>query len=291
MHRSLSSRVRLKPISVLGILGLSAACLVITATPALAYSGIPAPTPQDFVQCPVNASTGRHHVDKVSTCIVGTASEGTINIGGLDTTFAGPAIVDFGYAGNSGKTVDNTVGALNGKSYTAPRQLLSEPVMTLIGNPAGVEPPAQSQVYVQTTLVGPITFNLITPGSSGLNPETIVPLQFTFENPLLGKGCTLGSAADPVTLTLTTGTSGALTGTLGSFNIADNGSIAQTIGTEVVDGSFAVPGVTGCGSGGVFDDEINTLNNLPSPSGANEAILYGSFDLAASSFIKKQLHE
>jgi hypothetical protein len=291
MHRILSSKARLKPISVLGVIGLSAACLVITATPALAYSGVPSPTPHTFVQCPVNGSIGHKHGDRISTCVLGVASEGTIDIGGLDTTFAGPARVDFGYAGNSGATLDNTVGALNGKTYTAPKQLLSEPVMTLIGNPAGVKPPGQSQVYVTTTLVGPITFNLFTPGSSGINPEVIVPLVFRFVNPLLGSGCALGSVADPVTLTLTTGTSGALTGTLGTFNIADGGSIAQTIGTEVVDGMFSVPGVTGCGSGGVFDDAINTLNNLPSPSGANEAILYGTFDLAASNYIKKQLHE
>jgi hypothetical protein len=268
---------------------LSAACLAITATPAGAYQGVPAPTPQTFAQCPVTGSIGAKHADKVSTCIVGDAAQGTIDIGGLDTTFKGPGLVQFGWAGNSGATVDNTVPALDGQSYTAPPQLLSKPVMALLGNPPGVTPPAQSDVFVVSELAGPITFGITTPGSSGLNPETIIPLVFELKNPLLGSSCTIGTLADPVTLSLTTGTSGALTGALGTFNISNGGSVAQTIGTEVVDGVFSVPGATGCGSGGAWDNTIDSFNSLPSASGANEAILYGSFDLAAATWVKHNL--
>jgi hypothetical protein len=275
---------------VFGVVGLSAACLAITTTPAAAYQGIPAPTVQTFSQCPVNGSIGAKD-GHVTTCVVGDAQVGSIDIAGLDTTFKGPGLVQFGFAGDSGVTVNNTVGALDGQSFTAPRQLLSKPAMTLLGNPAGVTPPAQSQVYIQTELAGPITFNIITPGQGGLNPETIIPLVFKVENPVVGPNCTLGTLADPIVLTLTTGMSGALTGTLGTLNFTDNGNLGQTIGTEVVDGVFSVPGATGCGSGGVFDNDIDAANALPSPSGSNQAMLFGSFDLAASRFIKHALHE
>jgi hypothetical protein len=272
---------------VFGVIGLSAACLVISATPSLAYQSAPPPTAQTFSQCPVSGAIGAKKADKVSTCIVGNAAQGSIDIAGLDTTFKGPGLVQFGWAGNSGETVDNTVSALDDQSYTAPPQLLSKPVMVLLGNPSGVTPPANSDVYVETILAGPISFNLSTPGSSGINPETIIPLIFKFKNPLLGPNCTLGTLADPVTLSLTTGTSGALTGTLGTLTFYDGGSAAQTLGTEVVDNVFSVPGATGCGNDGVWDNAIDSTNDLPSASGANQAILYGSFDLAAATWVKK----
>jgi hypothetical protein len=63
------------------------------------------------------------------------------------------------------------------------------------------------------------------------------------------------------------------------------------VGTEVVDGQFSVPGATGCGSGGVFDNDINTTNSLPPPSGANQIELYGNFLLAAAKYVRNQLGE
>ncbi len=285
------SRPRRKKLVALGVVGMSAACLLSVTTPASASQGTSVPTPSTFAQCPVNGYIGPKHADRVSICIVGITSVGTIDIGGLDTTFRGPGLAQFGFAGNSGITVDNTVDALDGQSYTAPRQLLSKPVMAMLGNPSGVNPPAQSDVYVVSQQAGPISFNLTTPGSSGINPETIVPLTFRLENPLLGSHCYVGTLADPVTLTLTTGISGSLTGTVGTLNVYDNGSVVQTVGSEVVDGVFSVPGATGCGAGGLWDSAIDANNSLPSPSGSNVAMLYGSFDLATAKWVKHKLHE
>jgi len=91
-------------------------------------------------------------------------------------------------------------------------------------------------------------------------------------------------------LNLTTATSGSLTGTLGTLSLTKQG-IAYTTGTEVVDGLFSAPAATGCGPGGLWDSAIDSNNGLPSASGSNEAILYGSFDLAQASLVKKHLHE
>jgi hypothetical protein len=110
-------------------------------------------------------------------------------------------------------------------------------------------------------------------------------------NPLLGPNCYIGTDSDPITLNLTAGTSGALTGTLGTTLSGNNGHTLQTVGTEVVDNTFTVPGATGCGTDGVWDSAIDATGGLPSASGASEAILYGNFALATSSWVKHELHE
>jgi hypothetical protein len=71
--------------------------------------------------------------------------------------------------------------------------------------------------------------------------------------------------------------------------IANGGNTIQTIGTEVVDNVFSTPGATGCGTDGVWDAALDASGGLPSPSGANKVILYGNFDLAASSWVKHGL--
>jgi hypothetical protein len=162
---------------------------------------------------------------------------------------------------------------------------MAKPVMAALGNPSGVTPPAQSQIYVTAQQAGPMAFGLV-----GSAVVTTIPLSFHLQNPLLGSNCYVGTPNDPVVLNLTTGTSGALTGTLGSFNVA-HGAIVYTSGTEVVDGQFSTPGATGCGLGGEWDNALDTNNGLPSPSGANQAILYGSFDLATARMVAHHLGE
>jgi hypothetical protein len=256
------------------------------ASPSSAIPPIPGLTAQTFQECPVNGAIGGPH-GKIALCIVGVAAQGTIDIGALDTTFHGPGMVQGGYAGG---TTPNWIDALDGQSYSAPPQLLSMPVMAILGNP-NVTPPADSDVYVVSQQAGPMGFDLTTPGQGGINPLTIIPLSFHLVNPLLGPNCYIGTDASPVTLNLTTGTSGALAGTIGTFVNGNNDNTLQTIGTEVVDGTFSTPGATGCGIDGVWDSAIDATGDLPSPSGANKAILYGNFGLAVASWVKHQLHE
>jgi hypothetical protein len=264
------------------VLTSGAVCLGVAA-PASAYQGAPAPGWGAFSQCPVTATVAPAGNGKVKVCIKGNAGEGTINIGGLDTTFKGPGIVQGGTGQLGGPAT--WADALDGQSYSAPEQLLAKPVMAALGNPSGVTPPAQSQVYVESQQAGPILFGFESSGT-----VTTIPLSFHLINPLLGPDCHVGTPKDPIVLNLTTGTSGSLTGTLGTVNVARK-SILYTEGTEVVDNTFSAPGATGCGAGGLWDNAIDTNNGLPSASGSNEAILYGSFDLASAANVKYHLHE
>lgn len=130
---------------------------------------------------------------------------------------------------------------LDGQSFSAPRQLLPEPVLALLGNPAGVTAP-HANVYAVASQAAPIGFSLNV--GSEITTTLTLPLKFHMVNSLLGSHCYIGTDADPIVLTLTTGTSGTLTGTLGSLNVFDNGKVLQTVGTEVVDGQFSVPAAT-----------------------------------------------
>ena len=248
--------------------------LVGMATPASAYQGAPPPAWSVFKQCPVNGTLS-HGEGPVEDCIFGIASEGTIDIGGLDTTFKGPGTIQGGI--NYLTYPAGWANALNGQSYSAPRQLLAKPVMAMLGNPSGVVPPAQSAVYVVSAQAGPMNFG----ANSHLVSRTHLPLSFHLINPLLGPNCYVGTVGDPVVLNLTTGKSGALKGTLGI--VASRGPMIYTTGTEVVDNVFSVPGATGCGPDGYWDAAIDSNNALPSAKGLNEAILYGGFDFATAS--------
>jgi len=275
-----------RPRSLMALTGAvaAAALLFAFAPPASAYFGVPKPTPQSFAQCPVHALTSPNN-GPVTICILGVSAQGTIDIGGIDTTFHGPGTVQGG-CDCDGTAPPNWADALNGHSFTSAPQLLSKAALALVGYPSGVKPPSQSQVYVKARPVGPITFSLLNNGQ--INPTLTLPLSFHIENPLVGSHCYVGTPTDPVTLTLQAGTSGSLTGTLGTLSVFDNGNVVQTIGTETVDGQFSAPGATGCKR---FDNAIDAANNLPSPSGANEAILYGNFDLATAPWVARRLHE
>lgn len=274
-------------VATVGTLGLSIAAPV-SAHPGTSLPGYQGATPPNwpvFRQCPVTAFLAPSGLGKVKICIKGVAPEGTINIGSLDTTFHGPGIIQGG-TGAIGAP-PSWADALDGRSFTAPRQLLAKPVLAALGNPPGVKPPAQSQVYALAQQAGPIRVSFTT-GPSGLVNTTTVPLSFQLLNPLLGSHCFVGTVRHPIVLNLTTGTSGTLTGNLGTVAIVHK-SILYTTDTEVVDGTFAAPGATGCGPGGLWDSALDTNNGLPSASGNNEAILYGSFDLAQASDVKKHL--
>ena len=283
MHKA---HFRPRPIRALAVLAMTVAIgapLVGVGTASSAAAAVP--TPSNFAECPVHGYVAAHA--PVNVCLVGSTAEGEFKIGSLAMTFRGPGKLQGGF--NDVITTPNWVDALDGQSFTAPRQVLPIPVLTFLGNPSGVTPPSNSVVDAVASQAGPITFTL--QSSTGLAATLVLPLKFHMVNRLLGNHCYLGTDSAPITLTLTTGTSGALTGTLGSLAIYDNGKIIQTAGSEVVDGLFSVPGATGCGTGGVWDSAIDAANSLPSASGSNAVTLYGGFDLALARYIAHQLGE
>jgi hypothetical protein len=128
--------------------------------------------------------------------------------------------------------------------------------------------------------------NLIEESGTGL----VLPLRAHLKNPLLGANCYIGSAASPIQLRLTDGTTSPpepnkpIKGKLGTpVSEIENGyeSLVTTENT-LVDNAFSVPVVHGCGGLAAFllDPIIDAKLGLPSPAGHNTAILNNLLDAA-----------
>ena len=109
---------------------------------------------------------------------------------------------------------------------------------------------------------------------------------FKLINPLLGSTCSIGTIGDPVVLNPSL--------TLGSGGVETDPNPAKHPDTQVLatvstasDTTFAAPGVTGCGPGGVnnipVDSALNASAGLPSASGTNSLTLAGNFDVGFTS--------
>jgi hypothetical protein len=121
-----------------------------------------------------------------------------------------------------------------------------------------------------------------------------LPVDVTLNNALLGTSCTIGDAANPITISLTTGKTDPpppnqpISGTPGKGKIDKNGVVTIS-GTSLVDNAFAVPGAYGCGVLGLLDPVINAVEGLPSAAGNNTAIMNATSGFAPAPLIAKYL--
>lgn len=113
----------------------------------------------------------------------------------------------------------------------------------------------------------------------------------------------MGSAAHPVTLQLTTGTTNPpapnkpITGNVGELSFVSNkeGNLVLIIinKNSLVDNSFAAPEAQGCGEQilfglftGLIDSAVDSQLGLPSAAGHNTAILNGRLENAVAAAVK-----
>jgi hypothetical protein len=118
----------------------------------------------------------------------------------------------------------------------------------------------------------------------------VLPVRIHLKNTFLGNGCYIGSEAHPIQLNLTTGTSGKLKGKFGSTStikeeIPGEEEPVRALnisGNSLVDNTFAVPVVEGCGEflgiKGFLNGVINGKIGLPSVAGNNAANLEGELN-------------
>jgi hypothetical protein len=289
----------------LGASSAAAVTLAVTAVtssvaaPAAAPSGTPQgpgyPPPKGiyapFTNCPLNNQV-MHESTQFTACVGALAVTGSITLGTLTTTVVAPVHVQFGfYTPPNATNYANVVPPLAGESaqlVTGP-DLIPEPLTTALGCPsanatvAALCKVAQKRggkwntVYALAQSAGAITnFQLL---------SWTQPVKFQLINPLLGANCYVGEDGVPAVLnpqlTINSGTA-----------ITDPDPAAHP-DTEVLvtdstasDTTFAAPGVTGCGPGGVaniaVDEAIDASAGLPAASG-NSLTLSGAFDIAATS--------
>lgn len=279
----------MKPLRTLGTLAVTAAAAVGTASSASA-----APTGQfaDFEHCPYSNTN-------VTQCVYSVTNSGSIKLGNSNVPINKNIILQGGI--NSGATAAtpwfNAVGAptLDAPPLDVPGGLISMvsdhwfygPLLDAFNWAIGFA----NDVEAKTELVGPVKFSLsnVLMGS-GIGVE--LPIRVKLENPFLGSSCYIGSASNPITLRLTTGTTAPptgvapVTGAPGSLSFSSDFKVSLVSGTSLVDNTFAVPAASGCGN--TFIDRplvtlaVNAKVGLPAAAGVSVARMNGGSKLASS---------
>jgi hypothetical protein len=245
-----------------------------------------------FTNCPLYNQL-MHESVQFTACTGGLATSGSITIGNITTPVVRPVSVQFGFwTGVNQPYYADVVPPPAGVSalLSTKPDLIPESLTTALGCPSTntvVENLCTKatyyggrylDVYALAEAAGPITnFQLL---------SWTQPVMFRLVNPLLGNKCTIGTLGDPVvlspTLSITTG------------QVYTDPNPTEHPDTEVLatlatasDTTFAAPGVSGCGPGGVgniaVDAALDASSGLPSASGVNSLTLTGSFDVAVCS--------
>ncbi len=263
---------------------LVGASLVVTTAPGSATARTLPSYLAEFAHCPVN-------VKGVATCLFSSTTSTTFQIGSTIVTSTSPTTVSLGLRyTKSGQpiavTPNDGTQTLQASPIPLPGGLTGIP--GLDGGPLAVT--------VTPQLVGTPDVNLANLlGAHG--PGLTLPIDVLISTPtgVLGPDCTIGDAADPITINLTTGTTSPpgpntpITGSVGTITSTNKGLLTDT-GMKLVDNAFAVPGTQNCGPAGILDPILDLDKGLPSPAGSNAAVLLGSSYTAPAKLVKKYLH-
>lgn len=264
--------------------GLSGASLFVAAAPESATARSLPSSLAEFAHCPIN-------VKGVATCLFSSTTNTTFQIGSTIVTSTSPTTLSLGLRyTKTGQPI-----AVTPNDGT---QALQAPPIPLPGGLTGIPGVDGGPLAVTVTpqLVGLPDVNLANLlGARGAG--LTMPLDVLISTPTgaLGPDCTIGDAADPITLNLTTGTTDPpgpntpITGSVGTVSSTNKGLITDT-GVELVDNAFAVPGTDNCGPDGTLDTVLDLDKGLPSAAGSNSAVLAGSSYTAPAKLIKKYLH-
>jgi len=223
--------------------------------------------------------------------VVATVNGGSFSVGGIVVQLpaTSPITVKFGmYWPQNGPTVEfedgnsadifSTVAPTDGRELTA--SALDVPIPGLSNFWPGV-----TSAITQIELAGPITG--FAPLSAGEDyPLFRLPIRLHLLNAFLGLNCYVGSAANPIVLLPTAGTTHPpapnhpITGSPGDISIAPDPNGFQTAivgfaGATLVDNADAIPGASGCGIAGSANWIVNLLFGLPSAAGHNATTFAG----------------
>jgi hypothetical protein len=249
-----------------------------------------------FAECPLNRAT-------ITDCVYSVSNGGGFTVGKKTVPLTNPVTLQGGFEPvEEGEEFRlDFYGAENGDT-------LSKTPQPVPGGLVGVVAPTWWPKFLQNWFN-----NLISEGFTGVNatvelaaPATSItlstenliaesgtalglPVKVHLENAILGNNCYLGSNAKPIQIDFTTGTDGSVQGSRGALSFQEEFTLITISGGKLVNGSFAAPGVSGCG--GIFslfvDPLVDTVLGTPSASGKNTAILEGKLQDAASSAVRE----
>lgn len=258
--------------TALASVGLAA---VTSIAPAAADTTWPAP----FTYCPVGVVTDPASGATTTTCITSVGFGGTFKLGKTVVTLKPGTNLQGGLGLRDGGLA--FIPANDGMTLTGPDQDVPGGILGIAKIQNLI--PGVTNIGAAVELVGTPDFSL------GANIDITLPVQVHLKNHLLGPHCTIGSAAHPIVLHLTTGTTAPpagtapMTGAIGAIEEPALGAPAiEFKGQTVVDNTFAVPGATGCG-GNLLNKVVNQKAGVPAAAGVSTATLVNnSFIVAAS---------
>lgn len=268
------------------------------ASLALAASASAAPTGEyvNFAQCPTGNSA-------VTTCVYAQTTGGEFDIGSTAVPLKNAETLQGGLErGEEG--FYNLVPALNGETLSKTPQTVPGGLLKIVAPeswPSWLQ--AIFNEFINEGLTG-VTATTELVGTARLAPLAVLsgkgtalelPVRVHLENPFLGGGCYVGSASNPITVALTSGTTSPpppnepITGSPGTHSFRAGGTILVISEDSLVNNSFAAPEAEGCG--GIFsflvDPAVDAEVGLPSAAGHNTAILNGFQEVTSATAVRK----
>jgi hypothetical protein len=143
---------------------------------------------------------------------------------------------------------------------------------------------ATTELAAPATSIGISVENLLEAEGTALS----LPVKLHLENVFLGTKCYIGSNEHPITINLTTGTSGKFTGKVGTVELLENGALIRVHENSLVNNTFPAPASEGCGGSlesvvkPILDEELG----IPDGEGANAAVLNGTLETANAAAVK-----
>ncbi len=251
--------------AALGAAGLLCALLGASAPAANAVSTKLKEDFAPFLDCPT-ATAG--------LCVYSQVTGGEFKMGNKDVPIEKPIVLQGGLAGEKAAP-QPLIPARDGNTLISPPQKVPGGLLG-VGFLEGIG----GEVTATATIAGPATgikvnqYYLLE-GGSGVAVE--LPLKIKLDNPLLGSSCSIGSETEPVVLHL-------LATVPGKLDNLDHNKIVKIDDVTLEDSSFAVPAAQNCGLSTVL---VNLLAGLPSAAGHNKAVMIGSFEQSAVSWVLK----
>jgi hypothetical protein len=256
-----------------------------------------------FKECPIT------HSPRISGCLVSKVEKGYITIGKQEVPIVNTQTLQGGFINHEGLGVPETfVGALKGNTLSKTSQKVPGGLAGLVecdkitgGGFWEVIERGSCEFFFENTITGVnATPELSSPASSIVLNEDLIfaeegtglelPLKVKLENPLLGEECYIG----PISLALTTGTSGKVKGAVGTIGSRGPFSeILQIKNNSLVSNEFTAPKATGCGEFFSFliDPIINAKIGLPAGKGQNTAVLTGTVEQTSRASVEENEEE
>jgi hypothetical protein len=253
---------------------MASGLLVVLAALVMASSAMAGKPKGEFAvfnDCPLGTAG-------VNWCVYSKASSGELTFGTMKAPITNPIVLQGGLiVSEKEETFVNTTEG----------ETLSKTAETVAG---GFE---KTTVTATLELVGPVALSrkkLAADEGTAIK----LPVRVHLKNEFFGEKCYVGSSTAPITLNLTTGTTSPpapnkpITGSKGTFESKEEGTLEIYKGDSLVENAFSVPGAKGCGGidESLIDPLINAKWGLPSTAGHSTAILKGTSEFATAEAVK-----